>query len=416
MKIFIISARNVDFYSLENIAHQCQLFLIATPAQARELRGELRQCFQEVIEVKEVLDRASRVFTFDRADALHAIRQRVREGEDFRVVCNQEANLLLASELREELGIPGPKPGQTEPFRNKVLMKSRLGELREHLPRYIDMATLQEELLSNPRSAYESLRAQLGPTVLFKPKSSVGSRGVYLVNTREEFESFLKNELDFASTYEADEYIQGTLYHCDSVAERGNIIFSECSRYSCPNLEFQFGRNLGSLVLDADSPESLKLKEFSRRVLSRFDLPDSAFHMEIFLRPDGTPVFLEVAARVPGIVSVPLYAMKHGVNMLDLEFRVQTGIHFESNIKERAESCFFMLFPRKQGLITELRTPPMESPYTLEWKVKVGECTTRTTTNVEYAGLMVAHGASRQIHQEFEQLRSFDPIQVGHPS
>lgn len=416
MKVFIISARNVDFYSLKNISRQCDLFVIATPAQARDMRDEVRQCFQQVIEVKEVLDRTSRVLTFDKAETAHAIRRHVREGEDFRIVCNQEANLLLASELREVFGNPGPRPRQTEPFRNKVLMKSRLGDLSNNLPRYLDLEEDQDELRSDPRSAYARLKERLGPALIFKPKSSVGSRGVYLVQAWEEFESFLKNESEFLAAYEADEYIQGTLYHCDSVAERGNILFSECSRYTCPNLEFQFGKNLGSLPLEPNSPEALKLKEFSRQILSRFDLPDSAFHMEIFLRPDGTPVFLEVAARVPGIVSVPLYAIKHGVNMLDLEFRIQTGIHFDSDIKERAEGCFFMLFPRKEGLITELRKPPMESPYTLEWKVKEGERMTRTTTNIEYAGLMVARGPARQVTQEFERIGRFDPIIVSqHP-
>ncbi|MDC0711116.1 hypothetical protein POL68_21790 [Stigmatella sp. ncwal1] len=416
MKVFILSARNADFYSLKNISRQCDLFLIATPAQVRGMREDVRQHFQEIIEVREVLDRVSRVSTFDKSETAQAIRRRIQEGENFRIICNQEANLLVASELREEFGIPGPRPRQIEPFRNKLLMKSRLSSLSNHLPRYVDLEGVQDSLRSSPHAAYSLLREQLGSALILKPKSSVGSRGVYLVREWEEFESFLTNESEFIPSYEADEYIQGTLYECDSVVQRGQFLFSECSLYTCPNLEFQFGKNLGSLPLAPNNPEAIKLKEFSRQVLSNFDLPDSAFHMEIFLRPDGTPVFLEVAARVPGLASVPLYAIQHGVNMLDLEFRVQTGIQFDSDIKARAESCFYMVFPKKDGLITELCNPPVESPYTLDWKVKEGERTTRTTTNIEYAGLLVAHGTAQQVFQEFERTRSFDPIRTSQRS
>lgn len=411
MDVFILSARNADLYSLANITQVCRLHLIASPEQIRAMKPESKGFFRSIIEAPEEFDPESKVYRFSTGNLATEIRSCIHgKPEDARLLCNQEANLVTAAELRELTNIPGPRRKDILPFRDKVLMKQQLKNMDAYLPRYIDMSGIDN--IDDPERLFDRLKMELGVPILLKPKSSVGSRGVFIVRTADDMRQVVKTEGQALASYEADEFVNGLLFHCDSVVANGKIVFSECSRYSCPNLDLQFGKNLGSLAMDSTDPLAIMLKEFSKKILAEFSLIDSAYHMEIFIRQDGSPVFLEVAARVPGLGTIPVYKTKYGKNMLDLEFRVQTGLEFSSVIESRASGSFFMVFPKKTGKIRAIRDLPIKSPYSIDWKVKTGDNILNTTTNIDYAGIAIVAGDKVQIEEDFASLFSFSPLQM----
>ncbi|WP_263144161.1 ATP-grasp domain-containing protein [Pseudomonas sp. RIT-PI-AD] len=245
-------------------------------------------------------------------DAVAEIVERV--GPVDRLVALSEFTLEIAARVREALDIPGHGPAEVAVYRDKARMKEVLQEHGIPVPRFARCTSAEQGL----RFAEE-----VGYPLIVKPVDGAASIGVVKVEDAEALARLL-GEVDLAR-YEIEAFIEGQVYHIDGFTDaEGEVPFQVVSRYLNSCLDFARAEPLGSVMLQA-SPLRERIEAFSERCLRALALCNTAFHLEIFLRPDGSPVFLEIGARVGGSEVPHLLNKVFGVNLYEHWLRRLAG-------------------------------------------------------------------------------------------
>lgn len=390
MTDILIGCKNFDFFS-KNLLKTLNLVVVAS--QTQEIPNWLTE-ISRVVRVEERYDQRSKTMQLD---ASHVIRELRALGDIdgyAHAFCNQEANLEVAEQIRREFGIFDHLGGNTDRFREKPLMKDKVLSAGLRAPRYCVLP------LKPSLSIYDELVATIGSSFIVKPCASVGSRGVYKIFSQADLKYFILNSEGDGCTYEAEEFINGTLFQFDFAMQNGKLLARAVSRYSCPMVDLQEGRTLASIMMPAGSTLFQKIESFGLSCARALDITDGCFHMELFSSIDGELVFLEIAARSPGLLTVPAYCSWLGINFYDIELFIQlekdaTNLSL-CDAAFVAKPAFFAVFPKKSGTVKELASPSLNGEYTLDWRIKPGEVVAATDTNIDYAGLLFLVAANEE--------------------
>jgi biotin carboxylase len=405
MRMIFLGTRNFHFFS-PALIRSFDKIVVASASQP--VPADIAAT-ATVIRVNDAYNPESKTNELVFEETVRALKAQLGDDRNARLFCNQEANLMLAEEVRVALGLESHLTCDVERFRSKPLMKNLVANAGLRTPRYLQLSKTHPE-------SFESLCLELGKRLIAKPCASVGSRGVFKLFNANDYSRFLQATADDDCLYEAEEFIEGTLYHCDMIFQGGALKYSVLSRYSCPNADLQEGRTLGSIIERRDSPLYSRAIEFSTRCMRALGSPDGCFHMELFESPAGEIIFLEVAARSPGLDIVPAYRDWLGVNFYDAELLIQAGRDVSRAVLPHADHVpqpgFYAVFPRATGLITSLNSPAIAGRYRIDWKVKSGEQVSKTTTNLDFAGMIRVHSTDEEsAYREFEYITTrFVPI------
>jgi carbamoyl-phosphate synthase large subunit len=197
----------------------------------------------------------------------------------------------VAAFLNEQLGLNGIRPDTARVFTDKLAMRNALVGSDVRMPRYAEVATIEEALRAAEEWDYPSI---------LKPKSSQSSFGVFKVENerqlRQRFADSLNESRDGKILLE--EFVEGTevtveglslegKYHVLAISEKEHYSFNPCvaRRLSYPP---QFDENTMSCIRDS-----------AERVVSRLGLKDGLSHGE-FRISGSVPYLIEVAARGGG--------------------------------------------------------------------------------------------------------------------
>jgi hypothetical protein len=203
-----------------------------------------------------------------------------------RIVAPNERFLRLAAALREEFGIPGISVAEADLFTDKLLMKSALVGSTVRVPRFAPAAAVSDV------AAFPTF-----PAVLKRTDFS-GGRGVYIVATRSEAVAAFEAHQG-EGEFEIEEYIDGTMYHCDSVVEGGEVRFAAVSRYLAKPGDYHAG-GVGGSVLVGDGELRRAILELNTTALGTLGLRNGVTHLELFRTSRDELVFCEVAGRPGG--------------------------------------------------------------------------------------------------------------------
>ncbi|WP_116963046.1 ATP-grasp domain-containing protein [Fastidiosibacter lacustris] len=203
------------------------------------------------------------------------------------LICTDEFNLLAIGKLRDEFDLWGAKYDDLVKCRDKLMMKDLLHSKGIRVPKCMHFNQIRD---LTSKEAYEVICHQISSNIIVKPIDSCGSQGVYHIQTLDEFAAFHRKNEWQASTYEIEEYIQGKLYHIDSVTENGETVFLEASVYSCPNHELTQGKVLASKPVIRDQYLKNRLHEFAQKTLEALNIRHCVNHMEVF-EQNGELVF-----------------------------------------------------------------------------------------------------------------------------
>ncbi|WP_165856084.1 ATP-grasp domain-containing protein [Marinobacter sp. JSM 1782161] len=328
-----------------------------------------------------------------------------------RIFCQQEDNVELAALIREELGIPGDRPGLVSAFRNKLVMKDRVSQHRpEALPAY---APFNQELCrADPARYFELLHTHFGDKFVIKPTSAAGSFNVSIV---ESFDDFLHawtliNEESHDFEYEVNEFIDGKMYQCDSLVIDGKVYFSGILELGCSNFDFVQGKPLSVYPVTSQTLYD-RLFAFNQDIISALGFANGSTHHEIFQKSDGSLIFLEIAARVPGGLGVPYHAANSSINLIDANLLLAIGRDIPRTIvPDMRNNVISALLPVGNGTIRALNSPDIASRFTIDWYVKEGmEVTSRSL--VDSAGVLMAFNDNPDIlRSDFEKLQQYVPV------
>ena len=406
MRIIFIGIRNFNYFSRELLDAYRKIIVVSNT----QVVPEWLAASSTVVRVPEIYDGLSKVNQFDLAQCLSDLAPLVAEGGPHGVFCNEEANLEVADAIRAKFALYNHMHGTIDHFRDKLVMKKIVQHAALRTPAY----TLLEAGIGLER--YAALAKMFNNKFIVKPVSSVGSRGVYKIFNQDDFARFVTEARDDGCVYEAEEFIDGELYQYDLALQGGVELYCAVSHYSCPMADLQEGRTLGSMMLGRETELHKRITTFGKQCAQALGAKDGCFHMEIFHSNTDELVFLEVAARSPGLMTVPAYVSWEGINMYDIELRLQAGQDASAHAVARAghvsKPAFFVVFPKVNGLVDKLNTPAIAGHFDLDWRVQEGKQVDATTTNVDFAGkIFVSNETEGLAKQDFIHLtEQFIPV------
>lgn len=220
-----------------------------------------------------------------------------------RVECLWEPHMILASRLRELLGLPGLTVAQTVPFRDKERMKQVLDAAGLPTPKHESAAAV---------SGVWSAAERIGFPLVVKPVDGSGSADTFRVETPGELDEVLPR-LRYVPRVSVEEFVEAEEFTYDTICAGGRVLFENiCWHKPRPLLTMQHEwiSPITLAVRDLDDPHLQRGRILGRTVLRTLGFDDGFTHMEWYRKADGDVVFGGIGARPPGgrIVELMNYA------------------------------------------------------------------------------------------------------------
>lgn len=226
-----------------------------------------------------------------------------------KVVGLDEFDVLTAAMTREHLNLPGISRSYALRFRDKLTMRSIASNAGIPCPEFIgafNAEQIQNFLTSVP-----------APWIV-KPRNEVSAFGIRKCENADEAWGVLtdldnrNNWRDHPSQFLLERFIEGKVFHVDSVVAEGKVVACGVSEYgTTPFKVSHHGGVFTSSIVPYRSKERKQLEVMNRALLMAFEYDRGVAHAE-FLQCEKTGEFylLEVACRVGGayIANVLEYA------------------------------------------------------------------------------------------------------------
>lgn len=263
------------------------------------------------------------------------VARRYHEAEGIRSISTLcEKSVEVVARLRQALGIAGVRPEEARRHRDKVTMKQRLDQSGLRVPQWC---------LASDRAQALALLERCGRLVL-KPRDGQGSRQVSFIDSPQALDQAFSARRDW-DAYEVEEYIDGCLYHTNSIVIDGEVRFTAIGQYlpGMGNIDYTAGAPFVSLIEPAGDLHA-RLEAFSVEAIAALGLRDGVTHMELFHTGDDQIVFCETALRPGGGGIVHMIEAQYGINMSLAAMLADAGMGERALETRRAE-------PQRIGLI-----------------------------------------------------------------
>lgn len=231
-----------------------------------------------------------------------------------RIVGLDEFDVLTAAFAREHLQLGGMSPSHAVRFRDKLTMRNIASRAGIPCPEFVGAF--------NPQAINEYLQNVPAPWIV-KPRNEVSAFGIRKCENGEQVWQVL-NDLDNRHTWRdhpsqflIERFIEGKVYHVDSVVHNGKIIAAGVSEYGTPPFKVSHqGGVFSTSILPYNSRERKELEKLNKDLLKAFKYEQGVSHAE-FLQSaaDGKFYLLEVAARVGGAYIANVLENAAGFNL-----------------------------------------------------------------------------------------------------
>ncbi len=255
---------------------------------------------------------------WDMKNVIYGVSFLARTEQINRIVALDDFDVEKAASLREHLRVPGMGDTTARYFRDKLAMRTRAREEKIPVPEFVHVL--------NYRAINEFEAAVRFPYVI-KPRLQAGAHGIKKINSVQELWHTINGLGDEQSFYILEQFIEGDIYHVDSIIYNMEAKFAIASQYSLPPFEVAHeGRVFGSRTIKHGTPEEDKLLEINRKVMKAMGLVRGVSHTE-FIRSqeDGSFYFLETSARVGGANLAELVEAATGVNLWAEWAKIEIG-------------------------------------------------------------------------------------------
>ena len=187
-------------------------------------------------------------------------------------------------------------------------MRTRARELGVRIPEFVGVI--------NHDDVRHFLATVPGPWLL-KPRSEASSIGIQKLHHPDDVWRAIEKLGDDQSFHLIERMVPGELYHVDSLAAGGRVVFAEVNKYFQPLLDvYQGGGVYATRTVPRDRPEVAALREVNADVLTGFGLTRGASHTEFMqAHADGEFYFIETSARVGGASTAEMVEAATGVNL-----------------------------------------------------------------------------------------------------
>ena len=241
-----------------------------------------------------------------------------------RVVGIDEFDVLTAAKTREHLQLGGMTGSHALRFRDKLAMRNIACEAGVPCPDFV--------AAFNPDKINAFLDTVPAPWII-KPRTEVNAFGIRKCERAEQVWQTLTeldnrhNWRDHPSQYLIEKFIEGKVYHVDSVVENGKVIAAGVSVYgTTPFKVSHYGGVFTTSIVPYKSKERKELEKLNKQLLKAFKYERGIAHAE-FLQSDADGKFylLEVAARVGGAYIANVLDQASGFNLWREWARLETA-------------------------------------------------------------------------------------------
>jgi hypothetical protein len=308
-----------DFTKLKSVCKNSKFVLVASGYCLRDISTKNYCCFDEVHKI-------SRNFhSIDYDNTKQIIDHYVKEygAENIRLMTNEDSTQVVIAKLREFYGIFGEQVDEILPFVNKDVSKLKLGNA-VNKSKYM---LFDKIIYTEKKDLYlTQIIEQLNFPLFIKPIDLVSSMYTYKVDDFQSLKITLDKIIGSEYQFEIDEFIDGDLFHCDIIMDKGVVKFFAAGKYAFPLAHFSKGLPMGSVpVIDQELYHHLYM--FMNVVIKKLECKSGAYHLEVFLDTKSKElIFLEIAARTPGALLPMSYEIQFGVNVEEVHYLARMGL------------------------------------------------------------------------------------------
>jgi len=234
-----------------------------------------------------------------------------------RIVPLDEFDLETAAALREHLRVPGMGETTSRHFRDKLAMRVRARDRGIAVPDFSPVFN---------HDALRSFMERVPPPWLLKPRSSAAAIGIKKVDRAEDLWPLLDRLGDEQSFQVLEHFVEGDIFHVDSIVAGSQVLFAAASGYGQPPFRIAHeGGVFTTRLLERGSAPDVELQALNATILSALGLVQGVTHTEFIRgRDDGRLYFLETAARVGGAHIAEVLELATGVNLWREWARLET--------------------------------------------------------------------------------------------
>jgi biotin carboxylase len=233
-------------------------------------------------------------------------------------------------------------------FRDKVLMKHTL---KEH---NVSMTEFFETL---------PLDYTFDVPLVFKERSSTGSRGIELIHSHSQVQKSLSDHFYF------EKFIDGLEGSIESFILDGQIIFYSITKYLRKKYINVVGDSYSSDITE-------KILSLNQKVLSALKLKSGMTHLEFYMLANGEVLFGEVALRPPGGHIMDLIQRCYQFNAWEAYADVELGLTPTIEHSKKEISLAYIFHPGEGEIVSvpdKEQVKKIEGVYKYKLKVKIGD-------------------------------------------
>jgi len=240
-------------------------------------------------------------------DLEHGVAHVMRSTKIDRVIALDDYEVRKVAMLREVFRLPGMGQTTARHFHDKLAMRMQAETAGIPNPKFTS--------LFNDDAVNHFLAKNPGPWFL-KRREDAGALGIRKAVDPESFWQLVHGFGEKRHQYLAECYVEGNVYHVDTLTVDGKVLFTRVSQYLTPPFDVAHGGGIfQSSTLDLDDPIHKELEELNIKVLHGFGMMHGASHSEFIRGRDGKYVFLETSARVGGAHLADMVRVASGVNL-----------------------------------------------------------------------------------------------------
>ncbi|MFK7971157.1 MAG: acetyl-CoA carboxylase biotin carboxylase subunit family protein [Bacteroidia bacterium] len=225
-----------------------------------------------------------------------------------KIVALDDFDVERAANLREHFRIGGMGDTRARYFRDKLAMRLRAEEAGVPCPAFIKPFHHDD--------INQFIETVPAPWIL-KPRTQASATGITKFENRDDLWAKLDELGEARINYVLEQFIPGDVYHIDSVAFEGEVVFAKSHKYMSPPFAVAHGGGIfRTHSLAPTSKDNKDLIKLNAHVSEAFGMKSSAMHTEFLKAHDtGKWYFIETASRVGGAHIAELLEAYSGVNL-----------------------------------------------------------------------------------------------------
>lgn len=225
-----------------------------------------------------------------------------------RIVSLDDFDVEKGALLREEFRIAGMGQTTARYFRDKLAMRLKAKAAGIPVPEFTSV--FNDDMVNE--------FADTVPTPwMLKPRGEASATGIKKLYSKKELWDKLNELGEERHLYVLERFIEGQVYHMDSIVQDGHVEFVRNSQYLAPPFEVAHGGGIfRSATCDQSSEDNKELEKLNQQIISGFNLRYSATHSEALKsKADGKFYFIETSARVGGAHIAEMVEAATGINL-----------------------------------------------------------------------------------------------------